>query len=244
MDAIHFKYIQLAARSGVDLSIETIQDPSAPPAEVLEENEHFTIHLNPTKFLPNLTCEQYLGYFTAEILLPRLVLETDRLLLRRCRTEDAEDFFPFLSDEKGCYLDCSACFHAMDEAFHDYMNFLVQHERQYAIVLKETGRAIGTVKATADNSRAVNAIELGYCIAPAYQRQGYAFEALSALIHLLMEDLQFELLLAGTLAENTLSIRLLKKLGFQKEGMRRKGTWHEGLDRSVDLQYYYLDKAP
>ncbi len=244
MEPLHFKYIQLAAQSGVALSIETIQDTSAPPAEVLEEDGHFTIQLNPAAFLPNLTCEDYLGYYTAEILLPRLTLETNRLLLRRCRMTDAEDFFVFFSDEKGCYLDCSASFRAMDEAFYDRMDFLVQNERQYAVVLKETGKAIGTVKATADNSRAVVAIELGYCIAPAYQRQGYAFEALSALIRLLTEDLKIRLLLAGTLPENTASIGLLEKLGFQKEGLRRKGTWHEGLDRPVDLQYYYLDKNP
>ncbi len=241
MDTINLKYIQLASQSGVDLSIETTQDASAPPAEVLGEGDCFTIRLNPAAFLPNLTREDYLGYFTAEILLPRLVLETDRLLLRRCRMSDAEDFFAFMSDEKGSYLECAACFPVMNDAFYSSVKFLAEHERQYAIVLKETGRAIGTIKATADNSRAVVAIELGYCIAPAYQRQGYAYEALSALILLLTEDLKFQLLLAGILPENAPSVALLEKLGFQKEGLRRKGTWHEGLDKPVDLQYYYLD---
>ena len=50
------------------------------------------------------------------------------------------------------------------------------------------------------------------------------------------------MVVAGVLPENIPSIKLLEKLGFCKEGIRHKALWHEGLDKPVDLVYYYLDR--
>lgn len=110
------------------------------------------------------------------------------------------------------------------------------------IILKENGQVIGTVNLFPDDSRAVEAMEIGYSIARAYQRNGYAFEALSALLHLLQDDLYLEMVTAGVLPENIASMNLLAKLGFCKEGLRHKAVWHEGLDRPVDLLYFYRDR--
>lgn len=58
----------------------------------------------------------------------------------------------------------------------------------------------------------------------------------------LQTELMFDLVVAGVLPENVKSIGLLEKLGFQKEGMRRKAIWHEGIGKPVDLVYYYRDR--
>ena len=47
---------------------------------------------------------------------------------------------------------------------------------------------------------------------------------------------------AGVFRENTASHGILVKLGFRSEGIRHKAVWHEGLNKPVDLQYYYRDR--
>ncbi len=235
-------YCDFLAGFGIALQMNTIC-ASESPATLVEESEHgFVICINPEKLNHSLPYEAHLAYRVSQILLPRLELETDRLLLRRYRAEDAADCFAFLSDASGAAMDCCKPFESMDEGFYQQLELFAQRERQYMIVLKSTGTVIGTINVFDDNSRAVDAMELGYCIAPAYQRQGYACEALSALISLLQEKLLIPLLSAGVLPENRASIGLLEKLGFQPEGLRHKAVWHEGLDKPVDLQYYYLDR--
>lgn len=235
------KYQRLLAGFGIDLEIITTTDPQKPRQEVTEEADRFTLCLNPAKFLPGLSYESYVAYNARTLLLPRLMLETERLVLRRFRMEDAADCFAFLSDEKGAYMDCCKPFATMDDEYARRMEIFAEREGQYMIVLKETGNVIGTVNVFEDASRAVEAMEIGYSVAPAYQRRGYAYEALSALLTLLQKELGLELITAGTLPENTSSIGLLNKLGFRPEGIRRKAVWHEGIDAPVDLQYFYLD---
>lgn len=234
-------YCQLLSRFGIHAQIITTDDPSLPRQEITESPDGFTICLNPDKFIPSLSYESYVAYNTRAILLPRLVLETERLVLRRFQPEDAEDCFGFLSDAEGAYWDCCKALTQMDEEYAQRMELFAQRESQYMIVLKETGRVIGTVNVFDDDSRAVDTMEIGYSIAPAYQRNGYAYEALSALLTLLQEELKLELVTAGTLPGNIPSINLLYKLGFRLEGVRHKAIWHEGIGVPVDLQYFYSD---
>lgn len=54
---------------------------------------------------------------------------------------------------------------------------------------------------------------LGYTITPAHARQGYAFEAITATIGWIKEN-GFSLIKAGVNPENTLSKKLLIRIGF------------------------------
>ena len=231
----------LCRRNGILLKIHTTDDPDEPKVQTGEENEVHTVTLNTTK-IPAEEYDAYAGYHVGTILLPKLVLETERLILRRYREEDAEDCFAFLSNEQDAYMDCCRAFTAMDEEFYERVKLFGQRETQYMITLKDSGEVIGTVNVFADDARAVDAKEIGYSIAPAHQRKGYAFEALSALLALLQKELCLEMVTAGILPENVASEKLLAKLGFRKEGLRHKAVWHEGLDNPVDLVYYYRDR--
>ena len=62
------------------------------------------------------------------------------------------------------------------------------------------------------------------------------------MLDLLQKQLGLEMVTAGILPENSASEQLLTKLGFQREGLRHKAVWHEGLDRPVDLIYFYRDR--
>jgi RimJ/RimL family protein N-acetyltransferase len=73
-------------------------------------------------------------------------------------------------------------------------------------------------------------IELGFTIAPASQKQGIAFEAVSTFINYLFDELNKHRIIAITDVENIASINLLEKLGFRREAhfidnVFFKGAW-------------------
>ena len=57
--------------------------------------------------------------------------------------------------------------------------------------------------------------EIGYDLAKAHWGKGLMREALDAMLKYSFETLGFRKILGGTLSENTRSINLLKRLGFQ-----------------------------
>lgn len=181
------------------------------------------------------------GYAVGKLLLPRLRLETDRLVLRRFKAEDGDDCFELLSDPMGTYMNCCEAFTEKNEEFAQRMQFFADQQTRYMIEHKENGKVIGTISLQEDDSRAVTAMEIGYGIHPAYRRRGIVFEALSALLALLQDRLGLPLVIAETLPENEASIGLLRKLGFQQEGLRHKAVWHDVLDRPVDMLSFYRD---
>lgn len=243
MDAetVNQHYLALLRSFGIDAQIISANNPELPGQEILEDNGRFTIRLNPSQFLPDVSYESYVASNARKLLLPRLVLETERLILRRFRMEDAAGCYAFLSDPVGCYFDGFEAFHDMDAEYARLMERFESQPSRYVICRKETGVVVGMLNLLDDNSRAVEAMEMGYNISPEYRRQGFAFEALSAVIQLLQQELKLELLLAGVMENNVPSRNLLRKLGFREEGLRRKAMWHDSLG-PVDLMYYYLDR--
>ncbi len=239
MDRLNKQYETLCAQNGLPLKIATVTGAEAPRHEVSEADGIVTLSLNPSKIRDY---KSYLAYAVRSVLLPRLTLKTDRLILRRFHMEDAAACFAFMSDEESAYMDCCKHFKSMDKEYEKRMELFAQREGQYMVTLRLSGEVIGTVNVFADDSRAVECMEIGFSIAPAHQRKGYAFEAISALVHLLQNELELDMVVAGVLEENERSIQLLTKLGFQKEGLRHKAVWHEGLHCPVDLVYYYRDR--
>ncbi len=72
--------------------------------------------------------------------------------------------------------------------------------------------------------------EIGYTLAPDYQGQGYAFEAVKAILGYLFDQLKKHRVSASVDPENHRSIRLLEKMGFRQEGHFKKsflirGEW-------------------
>lgn len=92
---------------------------------------------------------------------------------------------------------------------------------RYSIVEKETGRVVG-VLSMMDAERAVPGWELGIEIAPDARRNGFAREALAAVVEAYFAQTETVLFTGGHYAYNTASGELLKKLGFVYEGVEHK----------------------
>jgi RimJ/RimL family protein N-acetyltransferase len=59
--------------------------------------------------------------------------------------------------------------------------------------------------------------EIGYTIAPAYQRRGFGSEVVTSLVSYLFEEHHLQRLIARTDPANIGSIRILKRIGFRME---------------------------
>lgn len=243
MDNINKKYENLCAEYRIPLKILTVCDKELPISTFQENTETNTLILNKDKIdKSGLEYESVIAYQVGKILLPRLNTETERLIIRRFSPSDSKTFFLMASDYEGCYMDCSNVFTSMDEDFKNLMSYFEKQEMRYVLVLKDTNEVIGTVVFLENNTRAVDTFEIGYIISPFYRRKGYAYEAISCLLDLIQGKLQTDMIIGGVLEENIPSANLLKKLGFKKEGIHHKATWHEMLGKPVDLVYYYRDK--
>ena len=72
------------------------------------------------------------------------MIETDRLILRPFREEDAADVFEYL---KSPMVNCFACMkvHSLEEAHKAVMERAEDAEYTFAIVLQETGKVFAAV---------------------------------------------------------------------------------------------------
>ena len=95
---------------------------------------------------------------------------------------------------------------------------------KWGLALRDSNTVIGTTtlfNLNLDNGRA----ELGYAMSHAHWGKGYMNEALNALVSHAFEVMDLRRLEADVDPRNAASIRLLEKLGFQREGFLRE-RWH------------------
>lgn len=110
---------------------------------------------------------------------------------------------------------------------------------QLAVCIKENGRLIGDIGLHFMEDEAL--VEIGYTLAPDFQGQGYATEAMKAVFGYLFSGLHKHRIAASVDADNTSSIRLLERLGMRKEAHFVKSFYMDGV-WSDDCIYAILNE--
>jgi ribosomal-protein-alanine N-acetyltransferase len=85
--------------------------------------------------------------------------------------------------------------------------------------------------------------EVGFLVARKFWGQGYAVEAMRAIVAYATNALKLERLSARTHSGNESSARLLKRLGFVHEGTLRAFVWREGTRRDCELYGLLLPRS-
>lgn len=81
--------------------------------------------------------------------------------------------------------------------------------------------------------------ELGWCLHPAAQGNGYATEAVAALLRVCFDELRLRRVVANCFADNEESWRLMERLGMRREvhtlreSLHRSGAWLDGLGYAI-----------
>ncbi len=176
---------------------------------------------------------------------------TQRLILRRFRTEDAGDmYYNWASDpEVTRYLTWPV--HSSPEATASLLAEWVSHYDDggyfnWAMEYQETGKVIGNISVVKLNEN-TEAADMGYCMSRAYWGQGLMPEALEAVIAYLFDVVGLNRVAACHDANTPRSGRVMEKAGMKQEGILRAAgknnlgicdeVWHSILRREYIKSY-------
>ncbi|MBQ2977548.1 MAG: GNAT family N-acetyltransferase [Clostridia bacterium] len=169
------------------------------------------------------------------------ILETDRLILRPMRMQDARDMFAYAQDPE-------VSRHVLWEAHRNigqsrqFLRAAIRQYRQglpasYAITLRKSGRMIGTIGFMWVNLDHKSA-EVGYSLSRDYWNQGIMTEALRKIVEFSFEELKLNRLEAQHEISNPASGRVMAHVGMHYEGTLRQRLINKG--RYVDVALYAI----
>lgn len=173
------------------------------------------------------------------------IIETERLILRQFREEDATDMFSNWAsdDEVTKYLSWPT--HSNVEVSKQLLKMWIdeyssQENYNWAIELKETKNVVGSISLmNIDNN--IENCEIGYCIGSSFWNKGITTEAFSAIINFAFKEVGFERITGRHHVDNPASGRVMEKCGLKYEGTLRK--IHRGnTGLLVDCKYYSILK--
>lgn len=153
-----------------------------------------------------------------------IVLETDRLVLRRLSTHDAEFILGLLNEPSFLrYIGDRGVRTVEDARAYIAKGPIDSYDRHgFGLLLvsrKEDGVPIGMCGLLRRD--ALPDVDVGFAFLPAFWGKGYAFESAAAVLSYGREVLGLNRIVAITSPENEGSIRVLTKLGMRFEGMIR-----------------------
>ncbi|WP_341282005.1 GNAT family N-acetyltransferase [Paenibacillus sp. FSL H8-0537] len=170
-------------------------------------------------------------------------LHTKRLTLRQMAVQDAADLHAFYSDMKVTrHLDwlgpdsieaCKMLIESWNEAYAE------RRLIPWGITLQGSAPIMGTVMLMP--TRGEFEVEprypltIGYDLKPDYWNKGMMSEALQAVMDFNDKHIHARRIQAEVHPENIASLHVLKKLGFQQEGVLRQYLMHEATKNFLDV---------
>ena len=161
------------------------------------------------------------------------VIETERLVLRRFRKDDAVAFSTYRSaPEVARYQSWETPF-PLASAQEFVAGMLACHPDiegewfQFAVALRGSGGLIGDVAMHVLDGDP-GSVEIGYTLAPAHAGHGFASEAVAAIVDYVFRQRGKHEVMAWTDTRNTSSVALLKRLGFVCDAASRQRTLFKG----------------
>ena len=147
------------------------------------------------------------------------MIETDRLILRPWREDDAEALFRYASDpDIGPIAGWPP--HTSVENSLEIIRTVFSAPETYAVVLKDTDEPVGSCGIMFSNSlhsaeMQLNEAEIGYWIGKPHWGQGLIPEAVEALLSRCFNDLYLDAVWCGYYDGNIKSKRVCEKSGFK-----------------------------
>lgn len=171
-----------------------------------------------------------------------MILETDRLFLRRFSYNDLDDFFEYSKLEELC-LNAGWIPHFSKDYSEIILKMFVNDENTYAIVYKQNNKVIGSISLSKDKIRSgINSKCLGYVLSKDYWGKGIMTEAIKKILNHYFLYVNVYIISVSHFIENTASKRVIEKNGFIYEGTIRKSFLsHNGLVK--DKCIYSLTKS-
>lgn len=150
-----------------------------------------------------------------------VILETERLILRRIKKEDANEiFFGFVNQEEFLYY-ANKEKRTLDEEIKSLENIDKKYENKeyynWLITLKETGEIIGSINLRVENKN--DSVEFNYVIDNRFINNGYMTEALNEVKEFSFKIINVNRFQGGCVISNNNSKRVMEKCGLKCEGI-------------------------
>ena len=162
-------------------------------------------------------------------------IETQRLLIRNFKRDDAKALYEILGDD--VVMKYSEKTYSFEKTVEFLNDFCIKKNGALAVIHKESLKVIGYVLFHETDEKVY---EIGWFFNKNCWGKGYAFESCKALVDYAFESLNVHKIFAETI-DAVKSINLMKKLGMKLEGVQRSqkrdnsGNW-------VDLYLYGILK--
>jgi [ribosomal protein S5]-alanine N-acetyltransferase len=152
------------------------------------------------------------------------IIETNRLMLRKVTTEDANDMFTYLSDKdvmKHMGLEPFQTINDVYDEINWYQTIYLEGTgMRWGIMLKDSGKIIGSCGFLNMKTKHHRA-EVGFELSKDHWGKGIASESLKAIVKYGFQHLQLERIEALIEPDNLHSQKLVERQGFQREGLLR-----------------------
>ncbi|HSM96383.1 MAG TPA: GNAT family N-acetyltransferase [Rhizomicrobium sp.] len=165
-------------------------------------------------------------------------LMTPRLTLRPLGLRDVDAVFAMMSDDETmrfwdwpAFKDRDTVADVVEAQIEDAAS---GQSMYWAVALTPEGAAIGSCDLS-DIDRHHRRAEIGFLFNRGYWGNGYAREAMEAVVAFAFEDLELERLWARFHSGNLASQRLLERLGFSREGTLRRHVIRDGVRRDCEI---------
>ncbi|MCH5324876.1 MAG: GNAT family N-acetyltransferase [Eubacterium sp.] len=164
------------------------------------------------------------------------ITETERLVIREFEENDTNDLYEMLGDRET--MECLEPPYDKASTEKFLQSFCIGKKGALAAVNKDGGKVIGYLLFNCPDCP--NIYELGWIINKSYWKQGYAYEACSALIGYAFDTHKADKIFAETV-DAAKSVGLMKKLGMKENAEQRK-TVKNAAGQSVYMYYYEITK--
>lgn len=142
-------------------------------------------------------------------------IETERLILRNFKAEDADDLYDYLKNPEVVKYEPYEPY-TREACTQEAIN-RSQNPNFIAICLKSTGQVIGNLYFAPDGEEDWLTYELGYVFNLRYQKQGYATEAATALLNHAFSSMGVRRVIIMCNPENSNSWHLAERLHMRRE---------------------------
>ena len=148
----------------------------------------------------------------------KVILETERLLLREYVEDDAQAFFKLNSDPEVLRFVPDKQLLTVEQARQILLDHPIADYRKYgfgrgACILKSTGEQIGF--AGLKYLEELGEVDVAFRLTPAHWGQGLATEAALASVRFGFADLGLKRIIGLVMPENIASVRVLEKTGLR-----------------------------
>jgi RimJ/RimL family protein N-acetyltransferase len=183
-----------------------------------------------------------------KVKISELRLIGERIILRPLKISDAKDIYTNIQDRK---IAENTLRIPWPYRLKDAINFIKNSQKSlkkrkgfiFGIELKEKKEVVGVISLENVDFEHRHA-EVGYWLGKKYRGKGIMTEAGKLVLNFAFEKLKLHRVDAGVFSDNLISQKVLKKLGFKKEGVRRHwrlkfGRWKDDVMYSILENEYY-----